>query len=57
MPLYVRICKKCGTEFEGISSFKDREKLPCPKCNAKDSDPVFQPTPDVWKCDGSYKKS
>jgi putative FmdB family regulatory protein len=36
MPIYEYKCKKCGNQFEIITSFAQKDKVTCSKCDSKE---------------------
>ena len=39
MPIFEYRCRKCGTEFEELESYADRDRpQECPACGATDSE-------------------
>ena len=57
MPNYDYRCLDCGTREEIWQNFEDNPIKKCPKCESEEFYKIYQPTPFIFKCSGSYKNS
>lgn len=53
--IYTYNCENCG-EIEVQMSYKDLPLKNCPECNSTKIERIWQPTNNIWKCNGAYSK-